>query len=80
MVILIEEFILKTAQQAALEGRLEPWVIDYLKGPANNIAFAEGLKKEQRYWRGPLEVPLSKLTRVCGPEVDMPYRVKELEW
>lgn len=60
--------------------RLEPWVLAYLYGPANNTPFAEGLKKEKRYWQGPLEVSLSKLTRVCGPEADMPYRVSESEW
>ena len=80
----MRQFNLETALQAKadleVENELELWVINYLNGPANNTPFAEGLKQQKRYWRGPLEVPLSKLTRVCGPEADMPYRVKESDW
>jgi len=76
----MNQFTLETAQQAKEQGRLEPWVHAYLMGSGNNVPFADGLKREKRYWRGPLEVSLSKLKRMCGPEADMPYRVLEAHW
>ena len=64
---------LASAQAAADRGELEAWVHTYLKGPGKNPAFAEGLAREQRYWRGPLRIELEKLERTCGPEPEMPY-------
>lgn len=76
----MNQFTLKTAQQAKEQGELELWVHTYLMGPANNVPFVDGLKREKRYWRGPLEISLSRLKRMCGPEADMPYRVLEDHW
>lgn len=74
------EFNLTTATQAAEQGQLESWVLTYLEGPGNNQPFADGLRLEQRWWHGPVEMHLTSLTRVCGPEPEMPYRVTVDAW
>jgi hypothetical protein len=71
----IEE-IIKYSQ----EGQLEKWVDEFLRGEGKNIPFADGLKKEKRYWYGPIEFPLNKLTRCCGPEEEMRYKVSQEHW
>lgn len=70
----MQDFGLTGAQRAAMSGRLEAWVHEYLCGPARNPEFSRGLRLEPRRWLGPVEVPLSMLHRNCGPEPEMPFR------
>lgn len=63
----------KSALQYASEGRIEDWVHDFLQSEGNNSALSEGLKNQKRWWYGPVEMPLSNLQRIAGPEPDMEY-------
>src|SRR2546428_12974622 len=58
-----------SARQAAEQGRLEEWVHAYLSSGAwADPAFVAGLRRQRRWWLGPLCLPLVAGTRVCGPE------------
>lgn len=41
---------------------------------------AIGLRKQRRWWIGPVLVPLASLTRICGPEAEMEYRQSDEAW
>lgn len=70
---------LSSAQAFAKSGRLEDWVHSYLQSEANNIEFSNGLKLFDRYFLGPIKMPLSLFTRCCGPEETMKWKVNA-EW
>lgn len=75
------KFDVPTAQQYVNEGRLEEWIHAYLNtGDWANLGLSEGLKFQKRWWRGPLEIKLAELTRCCGPEPHMEYRVDPDNW
>ena len=62
-------FDTRSALKAAGEGQIEAWVHRYLTAGAwANPAFSKGLKMEQRWWQGPVEVDLAALARCVGPE------------
>lgn len=72
-----------SAQKWAKEGKIEEWVHKYLlsgKGGRSNPEFSEGLKREKRWWNGPLEVNLSDLCPAVGPEPGMEYEVDKDYW
>ena len=74
-------FNVASAQQAAQIGKLEEWVHAYLNtGHWANPALSEGLKLQKRWWRGPLELPLTEIHRCVGPEPGMEYLVSEVYW
>jgi len=66
--------------KCAENGQLENWVDSFLRGEGKNIPFADGLKKQKRYWHGPVQFPLEKLSRCCGPEEEMKYKVSKEHW
>ncbi len=69
------QFAVPVAKQAADDGELEGWIHTYLTtGYWANEALSDGLKLQQRWWHGPLELPLSEVTRCCGPEPHMKFR------
>ena len=70
---------LSSAQNYAKSGRLEEWVHTYLLSDGHNKEFSDGLKLFDRYFLGPIKMPLSLFHRCCGPEEDMKYRVNE-DW
>ncbi len=80
-----EEFILNykcslsCAHEFAKQGKLEEWVHTYLLSDGRNKDFSDGLKLFDRYFIGPLKMPLSLFTRCCGPEENMKWRINE-EW
>ena len=77
----LPQFDVPTAQQYAEEGRLEEWIQAYLNaGYWANRGLSEGLKLQQRWWRGPTEIGLSELSRCCGPEPDMSFRMDDDAW
>jgi hypothetical protein len=58
-----------SARKWAGEGRIEAWVHHYLlsgKGGRSNPAFSEGLKREKRWWNGPIELSLTVLSPAVG--------------
>jgi len=74
-------FDTRTAMEYAQQGRLEEWIHAYLNtGCWRNYGLSEGLKRQQRWWRGPVELPLSTLTRCVGTEENMEYHVSHEYW
>ena len=62
-------------------GQLEIWVDTYLtSGTWANQALATGLKRQSRWWLGPLEIEISQLQRCCGPEPGMEFRMDPAWW
>jgi hypothetical protein len=68
------EFDPASAMKYAREGRIEKWVHAFLQSEGNNPGLSDGLKKEKRWWYGPVEMPLETLQRTAGPEPEMEYR------
>ncbi len=63
------------ALDAARDESLEAWIHAYLRtGPWANKGLSDGLRLARRWWRGPVEIPLTRLERVCGPEEQMEFR------
>lgn len=59
----------------ARNGKLEEWIHAYLQSDGHNKEFSDGLKLFDRYFLGPVKMPLSLFKRCCGPEPDMKYHV-----
>ena len=76
------EFSVRGARDAAAAGLIHEWVDAFLTndGPGANLPMAVGLAKQRRWWIGPLRVPLSSLTRICGPEPEMEFRTSPEAW
>jgi hypothetical protein len=65
------------------QGRVEEWVHHYLlsgKGGSTNSAFSEGLKREKRWWNGPVQLTLESLSPAVGPDPGLEYVVDEEQW
>lgn len=57
-------FNVLTAQQYALEDRIEEWIASYLQdGERPNLSLLEATSKRKGYWIGPVEVPTKHLHR-----------------
>ena len=70
---------LSSAKEFAEAGKLEDWVHLFLLSDGHNKAFSDGLKLFNRYYLGPLTMPLSLFSRCCGPKDNMKYQVNA-EW
>lgn len=68
---------LTQALEFSKQGRIEEWVQFFLSEEKKNIGLFEGLKKQKRFWIGPLEIELSLLPRITGPEAHMEYVVEK---
>lgn len=66
---------LSSAQAYANNGILEDWIHAYLKSDGNNKGLSDGLKLCNRYFLGPVKMPLSLFSRCCGPEENMTWKV-----
>jgi hypothetical protein len=66
---------LSSAQDYAKNGKLENWIHAYLVSDGNNEGLSSGLKLYDRFFLGPLKMPLSLFTRCCGPEENMKWKV-----
>lgn len=71
---------LKEAREYADRGEIEAWVHSFLVLEEKNKGLSEGLKKQKRFWVGPVEVELSRLPRIVGPEAHMEYLVDATGW
>lgn len=72
-----------SAQKWGSEGKIEEWVHKYLlsgKGGKSNPEFSEGLKREKRWWNGPLECSLADLSPAVGTESEMEFVVEKEKW
>ncbi len=68
---------LSSAVGYARNGKLEDWVHAYLQSDGHNQAFSDGLRLFDRYYLGPVKMPISLFHRCCGPEEHMKYVVNE---
>lgn len=66
---------LTSAKDYAKNKKLQDWVHTYLLSDGHNKDFSDGLKLFDRYYLGPMKMPLSLFERCCGPEENMKYRV-----
>lgn len=64
---------LSSAIGYARNGKLEEWIHTYLQTDGHNKEFSDGLKLFDRYFLGPVKMPLSLFKRCCGPETDMKW-------
>jgi len=72
-----------SAQKWANEGKVEDWVHKYLlsgRGGTTDSEFSDGLKREKRWWNGPVELSLSDLSPAVGTERSMEYVVAKNKW
>ena len=76
---LIYKCSLSSAKEFAEVGKLEDWVHLFLLSDGHNKTFSDGLKLFNRYYLGPLTMPLSLFSRCCGPEDNIKYPVNA-EW
>ena len=77
------EFDTLSALKWAQAGHVEAWVHKYLLcglGGQTNPQFSEGLKREKRWWNGPVELNLNDLSPAVGPEPGMEYVVDREHW
>lgn len=65
---------------SAREGRIEEWVHDFLLAPGDNAALSQGLRRMERHWVGPVELPIRWLERCCGPEPEIEYPQDPESW
>jgi len=72
--------IIEEITKRAHNGQLEDWIDAFLRAEGNNVPLADGLKKQKRYWIGPLQFPLKRLVRCCGPEQGMEYQETLEDW
>lgn len=70
---------LSSAKEFSEAGKLEDWIHLFLLSDGHNKIFSDGLKHFNRYYLGPLTMPLSLFSRCCGPEENIKYQVSE-EW
>jgi hypothetical protein len=78
---LVTMFDLASCLEATNRGGLDDWVDRYLiAGPWANAGLREGLRRQRRFWLGPLLIPLDRLERSCGPEPSMEFRVAAEVW
>jgi len=66
---------LSSAVGYAGNGKLEEWIHTYLLSDGHNKDFSDGLKLFDRYFLGPVKMPLSLFRRCCGPEEGMKWRI-----
>lgn len=64
-----------SAKEYDENGLLEEWVHTYLLYERKNKPFSDGLYLEERYFIGPVSMPLSLFERNSGPEETMKWRV-----
>ena len=74
-------FSLASARGAADEDRLSSWVGEFLASRgSDNAALAAGLGQDEHWWLGPLQVPVSELVRLAGPEDEALCPIEADEW
>jgi hypothetical protein len=65
------EFTLDSARRAAEHDTLADWVRRFLASPdSDNAELGELLTSEERWWIGPLSLPIGSLHRLAGPPED----------
>lgn len=65
----------ESAGEYEQNGLLEEWIHTYLLFERKNIAFSKGLYLEERYYMGPVMMPVNLFHRSSGPEEGMKWQV-----
>lgn len=68
---------IESAKEYDEHGFLEEWIHTYLLFERKNRAFSDGLYLEERYYIGPIRMPVNFFHRSSGPEEGMKWRVDE---
>jgi len=73
---------LQQALNLSKQGKIEEWVHSFLlaEGDGQNIGLSEGLKKQKRYWAGPVEIELSLMPPIVGHGSDKEYKESLESW
>ncbi len=72
-----------SAQKWAQDGKVEEWVHKYLlsgTGGESNSAFSQGLKRQKRWWNGPVVLNLADLSPAVGTSAGMEFVVDKDYW
>lgn len=65
------EFTVDGARRAAENDTLDAWVRQFLSSPgSDNAELGEELTRGERWWLGPLLLPIDSLNRLAGPPGD----------
>ena len=71
---------LSSAMNYAKENKIDEWIHTYLHDAGKNIPFSDGLKLFERYYIGPMKMPLDLFERNTGPEKGMKYKIDKDWW
>lgn len=71
---------LSSALSYAKESKIDEWIHMYLLEDGRNVPFSDGLKLFERYYIGPVKMPLELFHRCTGPEENMKYRIDKDWW
>lgn len=64
-------FTVESARRAAQQGELATWVHDFLGSDgSDNAELGEMLTEDERWWAGPMLLPIGELNRLVGPPGD----------
>lgn len=66
---------IESAKEYDVNGLLEEWIHTYLLFERKNKAFSDGLYLKERYYIGPIRMPVNLFRRSSGPEEGMKWRV-----
>lgn len=66
---------IESAKEYDENGMLEEWIHTYLLFERKNKIFSDGLYLEERYYIGPIMMPVNFFHRSSGPEEGMKWRV-----
>lgn len=65
----------KNAIDASIKGNINEWIHGFLCTEGKNKEFSDELKLYDRYFIGPIKMPLKLFERCCGPEEGLKYEV-----
>ena len=68
------------ALAGVVDAEIDAWLQQFLRGEGDNVALAEGLLAQRRFYLGPVLYPLTHLQRCCGPEPDIEFPVHADRW
>ena len=71
---------LALARKYAEEGRIEQWLQDFLRADGKNMALAEGILKEERYYFGLLEIPIALLSDVKSGAPEYLHAANDIQY
>ena len=74
------DFSVEEAKRFSKMGKLEEWVHRFLSSEGGNKDFLAMLKKQKRYWIGPIKHDLNQLNRITGPNKKYKYYEPEESW